>query len=196
MKLDEIDFKILSLLEKDPRISHRKIARKINSSTPTVSSKIKALEHLGIIKKYSIELDFKKIGNYKDVLIIECDPKKTKALEEKLSTLDNVRKIFKLESNAIMITFVYKNIEELHKLLDLLAENAVYYKRYSILSEEKSESDYLLDKDNPLKIKCYYCKGDIKGDPVIAKVRGENKYFCCNVCKSEYLKKIERLTAL
>ncbi len=196
MKLDDLDLKILSLLIDDSRISHRKIARKINISTPTVSSKIKVLEQLRLIKRYTAELDFIKLGNYKDLFIIECDPKKLKSLQDKLSDLSNVRRILNAESNVIIVTYVYKNIETLHEFLELLSGEMVTYKRYSILSENKSENETMLEKDTTLNIKCYYCKGDIKGEPVIAKVGGENKYFCCNVCKSEYLKKIERLTAL
>ncbi len=149
-----------------------------------------------MIKKYTAELDFIKLGNYKDIFIIECDPKKLKRLQDKLSDLSNVRRILNAESNVIIVTYVYKNIETLHEFLELLSEEMVTYKRYSILSEYKSENETMLEKDTTLNIKCYYCKGDIKGEPVIAKVGGENKYFCCNVCKSEYLKKIERLTAL
>lgn len=65
MKLDDLDLKILSLLIDDSRISHRKIARKINISTPTVSSKIKVLEQLRLIKKYTAELDFIKLETTK-----------------------------------------------------------------------------------------------------------------------------------
>ncbi len=117
-------------------------------------------------------------------------------MQDKLSDLSNVRRILNAESNVIIVTYVYKNIETLHEFLELLSGEMVTYKRYSILSENKSENETMLEKDTTLNIKCYYCKGDIKGEPVIAKVGGENKYFCCNVCKSEYLKKIERLTAL
>jgi len=44
MKIDNIDLKILELLSKDPKLSFRNIALKVETSTPTVIEKIKKME--------------------------------------------------------------------------------------------------------------------------------------------------------
>ncbi|PMP73272.1 MAG: AsnC family transcriptional regulator, partial [Aciduliprofundum sp.] len=36
MKLDDLDFKILDLMNENPRLSYRKIAEAVGSTTPTV----------------------------------------------------------------------------------------------------------------------------------------------------------------
>lgn len=61
-KLDEKDILILTLIQKNCKLTARKIARKINSPITTVFAKIKRMEELGIIKGYRAILDSKKLN--------------------------------------------------------------------------------------------------------------------------------------
>jgi len=61
-KLDEKDIAILTLIQKNCKLTARKIARKINSPITTVFAKIKRMEELGIIKGYRAILDSKKLN--------------------------------------------------------------------------------------------------------------------------------------
>ena len=59
--MDIIDRKILNLLQKDAKISHKEISGKLNMSRTPVFERIKKLERRGIIKKYITLLNSKKI---------------------------------------------------------------------------------------------------------------------------------------
>lgn len=61
-KLDEKDLAILTLLQKNCRMTAREIARKIDSPITTVFAKIKKMEQQGIIKEYRAVLDSKKLN--------------------------------------------------------------------------------------------------------------------------------------
>ncbi len=61
-KLDEKDLAILTLLQKNCRMTAREIARKIDSPITTVFAKIKKMEQQGIIKEYKAILDSKKLN--------------------------------------------------------------------------------------------------------------------------------------
>jgi len=61
-KLDEKDLAILTLLQKNCKITAKEIARKINSPITTVFAKIKKMEQLKIIKEYKAILDSKKLN--------------------------------------------------------------------------------------------------------------------------------------
>lgn len=61
LKLDEKDFRILALLQKNCRMTSKGIARKIDSPVTTVFAKIKRMEKLGVIKEYKAVLDAKKL---------------------------------------------------------------------------------------------------------------------------------------
>lgn len=60
--VDEISQKVLEEYLQDSRQSFREVARKIGISSGTVASRIKDLEESGIIKKYTTQLDYEKLG--------------------------------------------------------------------------------------------------------------------------------------
>lgn len=62
VKLDEIDLKILSELQRDSRKSYREIAQKIGVATGTVYNRVKSLTDVGIIRGYTSIVDPSKVG--------------------------------------------------------------------------------------------------------------------------------------
>ncbi|MFH1180393.1 MAG: Lrp/AsnC family transcriptional regulator [Candidatus Bathyarchaeota archaeon] len=60
--VDEISQKVLEEYLQDSRQSFREVARKIGISSGTVASRIKDLEQRGVIKKYTTQLDYEKLG--------------------------------------------------------------------------------------------------------------------------------------
>ncbi len=60
--LDEKDLSILEVMQANAKLSMNKIARKTGIPLATVHHRIKKLEREGIIKKYTIILDKKKLG--------------------------------------------------------------------------------------------------------------------------------------
>ena len=63
--LDQIDLKILSILQNNGRCHLAEIAKEVDLSSPAVMERVKKLETSGIIKGYQAVLDPKKVG--KDV---------------------------------------------------------------------------------------------------------------------------------
>ena len=61
-KLDEIDYKILNILQEDGRVPVAEIARQVKLASPSVHERISKLEQDGIIKGYTAILDSKKLG--------------------------------------------------------------------------------------------------------------------------------------
>lgn len=59
-RLDLIDYKIMSFLNKNSRISYAELSEKVSLTANGIKNRIKYLEHIKIIRKYSITLDFKK----------------------------------------------------------------------------------------------------------------------------------------
>ncbi|MFX1572122.1 MAG: Lrp/AsnC family transcriptional regulator [Promethearchaeota archaeon] len=48
--IDDIDCKIMELIQKEPNLTHTEIASYVNRSQPTVGMRIKKLENLGVLK--------------------------------------------------------------------------------------------------------------------------------------------------
>ena len=60
LKLDDIDRKIITLVQDDPNLTHTQIAEKIDRSQPTVGMRIKKLEKSGILQ-FQPGINFKKV---------------------------------------------------------------------------------------------------------------------------------------
>jgi Lrp/AsnC family transcriptional regulator, leucine-responsive regulatory protein len=69
MKLDEIDVMILSQLQNDSRLSIRELSKRINLSPPSVTERVRRLEDNGIIERYTIKINKKKLGFPIDCMI-------------------------------------------------------------------------------------------------------------------------------
>jgi DNA-binding Lrp family transcriptional regulator len=67
--IEDIDLRILSLLQEDCRLSFNKIAKKIGISVGTAFNHVKNLEKKGIIKGYTLQLDSSKLGYTFTVMI-------------------------------------------------------------------------------------------------------------------------------
>jgi DNA-binding Lrp family transcriptional regulator len=60
----DLDTEILKLLQRDSRLSYREIAKQLDISHVSVSSRVKALEESGVIKGYTTVTDPDKLNNY------------------------------------------------------------------------------------------------------------------------------------
>jgi len=120
-KLDEIDFKILSILQEDGRTPVAEIARQVKLASPSIHERISKLEQEGVIKGYAAILDSKKLG--KDVTAF-IGIKVNHALSSGDAVLNELMKIESiLESHTvtgdddILIKVKTENTTSLEKLL-------------------------------------------------------------------------------
>ena len=61
---NDIDSQILRLLAEDSRQSYRELAKQLNISHVSVSSRVKALEESGVIRGYTCVIDHDKLDYY------------------------------------------------------------------------------------------------------------------------------------
>ena len=105
--ISDLDFRILSLLQQDSRLSFNKIARKLGISVGTAFNHIKNLEKNGVLKGYTIVLDSDKIGYGLTALImIQTEGGHLPEIENEISKADNVIAVYDItgDYDAAMIT--------------------------------------------------------------------------------------------
>ena len=61
-ELDAVDWQLLTALQDDARLGYRELGRRIGMSPPAVASRIRRLEHLGVITGYSARVDPTRAG--------------------------------------------------------------------------------------------------------------------------------------
>lgn len=62
VRIDEVDLAILRALATDSRRSLRKLATEISMSAPTVAERVARLERAGVIRGYTVQLDWDRLG--------------------------------------------------------------------------------------------------------------------------------------
>ncbi len=121
-QIDEIDLKLLNLLQDNSRITIRKLSEKLFLSTTPIYERIKKLEKSGLIKQYITLLEPKKIERNLIVFISINLTKHTKdvveSFEKAIAKLDEVSECYYISGNFDFLLKVYcKNMDAYHDFL-------------------------------------------------------------------------------
>jgi len=119
--IDDIDNKIIKILINNSRIPNTKIAKLLNISEASVRKRIKKIIKIGIIKKFTVELNYNLLG-YKRVFIgLNIDKDKVFNILEKVSKNKNISNIYLAGGDHdILIDFLYTKPEELDEYIKYL----------------------------------------------------------------------------
>ncbi len=119
-QIDNLDKKILSMLDHDGRLPYTDIAKKLLVSPGTIHQRINKMTELGIIKGTKIILDYKKLG-YDVTSLLGIYLKSAKDLNkviEKLKTMKEVVDVYYTTgSYALIIKIHHKTIKDFHQFL-------------------------------------------------------------------------------
>ena len=60
--MDEVNVRLLELLQADPRLTMAELARQVSMSAPAVTERVRRLEEWGVIAGYRLQVDAKALG--------------------------------------------------------------------------------------------------------------------------------------
>lgn len=117
---DDLDPKILQLLQKDGKLTYEQIGEKLNRSQSTVRDRIKKMEEDRTILGYSAIVDQERIGIGVDAyLSADIDPSKSNTAMVALYTMENVSEILHLTGERrFLLRIKAANNKELTDLID------------------------------------------------------------------------------
>ena len=93
--LDEIDIKIIRLLQENSRISFNEIAKKIGISVGTAYNRVKTLEEKGVLKGYTALIDPIKMGyGITAIILIQAEGAHLVEVEKEVAKLSNVVSVY------------------------------------------------------------------------------------------------------
>jgi DNA-binding Lrp family transcriptional regulator len=94
-KINDLDLRILSLLQEDCRLSFNKIACKLGISVGTAFNHVKSLEKKGIIKGYKAILDSGKLGyGLTAIIMIQAEGTHLTDIENEIAKTANVVAVY------------------------------------------------------------------------------------------------------
>lgn len=119
--LDELDWKILNVLQENSRQTYTEIGRRLGVAHSTIYDRIKKLEKEGVIKRYTAVINREKIGMkyVTAIMTIFTNPKESENVAEQLAEYDEVLEVStSLSEELLIITkVVAKNREKLHSFI-------------------------------------------------------------------------------
>jgi Lrp/AsnC family leucine-responsive transcriptional regulator len=118
-KIDDNDRKIIEILSGNARISLRDIKKKVDLSPSSIRNRMERLVNLGIIKKYTVDVDYRKLGYDIQVLaLITSKPAESDTLCKTLSNFEEICDVHRTSGPANFICMIrVKDIGELTKFI-------------------------------------------------------------------------------
>ncbi len=115
-KIDDIDLKILTELQKDASISVPRLSKKISVNSSVVYSRIKRLSKRQLIKRFTIDVNEVALGYTVAAMIgLNIDSKVREQIFEEMLRMDSVRDIYEVTGRFdLLIKVKAKSLEELH----------------------------------------------------------------------------------
>ncbi|MCW4021057.1 MAG: Lrp/AsnC family transcriptional regulator [Candidatus Bathyarchaeota archaeon] len=108
-KLDDIDLRIVNLLQDDSRLSFNKIASKLGISVGTAYNRIKSLEQKGVLKGYTVLVDPFKLGfAMTAIVLIQAEGAHLVEVEKEIAKRNSVVSVYDITGDfdiAVVVRF-------------------------------------------------------------------------------------------
>ncbi len=117
--LDEIDKKIIEILQKNARTPYTQIAKDVGLSEGAIRKRIEALEKKGIIKRYVAVIDPRKMG-YNSITLLGLDAEPTKLLDiaNEIANIEEARNVYLTTGDHMIMAEIWaKDGKELSDIL-------------------------------------------------------------------------------
>ncbi|MFZ4464601.1 MAG: Lrp/AsnC family transcriptional regulator [Bacteroidales bacterium] len=151
-KIDEIDRKLLNLLQLNSRLTIRELSNKLFLSTTPIHERIKKLESSGHIRNYLTEVDPKLLGKKLIVYISVSLNDHTKAavedFESQMNALDEVMEAYYISGNFDFLLKVYcDDMEDYHSFithkLSVISNISQFFSSF-VMTESKVKRNFVL----------------------------------------------------
>ncbi len=126
MLVDSIDLKLLRLLGENSKRTLRELGREVGLSVSAVRKRIKRLENLRVIKKYTVVVDHKKLGlGLTAFANLDVDPRYVKDFIRMLSRYKGVYELHRVTGkHGLMLKIRARDMASLNKFLENLTDSS------------------------------------------------------------------------
>ncbi len=123
VKFDDKDARILSVLKENARLSRWQISKKVNLPVTTVHNRIKRMEKQNVIKNYTVEVNYEKIGKKVSAYVlstynIEREEGREREIPRELKKIEGVELVSQVTGKIDQILKIRcESVQELQRIL-------------------------------------------------------------------------------
>ena len=120
--MDEIDIKIIGLLQEDSRLSFNRIAKELGISVGTAYNRIRGLEEKGVLKGYTAIIDPVKVGyQLTAIILIQAEGKHLLEVESEIARMDNAISVYDITGEFdVAVIARFKDRFDMNKFIKAL----------------------------------------------------------------------------
>lgn len=194
MRLDQLDIRIVGLLQEDARLSYREIAERLGSTTPTVSARVKALEDIGLLQGYRAHLDHAVLGGTSYIVTLTVQPAAARDTLAIVKAMPGVYSVHLLAGGRL-VSHVHLRppaytLAHLHQALAQLPGLLTYDASEVIEGHEHPPVEALPEN---VAVPCHQCQGPIHADPVKGRFGERTHVFCCRHCLGTFRERYQEM---
>jgi DNA-binding Lrp family transcriptional regulator len=189
--LDDTDREILRLLVEDARRPYSDIAEAVDLSAPAVSDRVDRLRDLGLIRRFTVDLDRSLLREGVSVLVsLSARPGTGAAVREALSAVEAVESVFRTVDDRLVCTATVPEDDPEGALSAVLAREDV--REYEVrLLADREWTPRVGSAD--LAPTCVECGNTVTREGETERLDGEVYHFCCRSCRDAFVDQYERL---
>ena len=110
--------KLLEILEKNSRIPFLRLAKMFGVSETAIRKRVKTLERDGIIKRYTIEMDLKKLGLREAWIGIDTKPERYIEVIENIKRINDIKEFYlSTGDHMLMLKIIFRESHEIEDLI-------------------------------------------------------------------------------
>ncbi|MFX0045867.1 MAG: Lrp/AsnC family transcriptional regulator [Candidatus Hermodarchaeota archaeon] len=119
-KLKPADMQIVQMLLQNSRTRLNVLSEKVGLHPSTVAYRIKKLRAMGIIRKFTISVDWRKLGKTVEVaVLINCSPRNVSTLAKILAKFDEVIEVHSLAgSYNLLLMVTLRDMQEYKEFIE------------------------------------------------------------------------------
>jgi len=120
MSIDTLDMKIISCLIDNAKRTYRSISEDVGVSEATVKNRIDRLMERGVIQKFTVVLDYHKLGRaIKAFIGLRVQPAKLQAIVEHMKEHPDVHVLYRTSGDVdLLFEVIFEMMEDLNAFLE------------------------------------------------------------------------------
>lgn len=190
-ELDETDLEILQLLVADARRPYNEIADAVDLSPPTVSDRIDRLRELGVIRRFTVDVDRTLLSEGIAVLVdLHVAPGRVSEVRSGVEDVEGVEHVFVTADGHVVFHARLQDGDVEPLLGDALDVDAVREYEVKLLSDSVW---YPEPQGVEFALECDECGNTVTREGESARIDGNLYQFCCPSCKAKFEKQYEEL---
>jgi Lrp/AsnC family leucine-responsive transcriptional regulator len=191
--LDETDLEIIQLLMLDARRPYSEIADVVDLSAPAVSDRVERLQEMGIINRFTLDVDRSQLRGGIPVLItldVESASHSAASIKDDLIDEGAIEHVFTTAEADLVLYARVPDTDIASWLADTIDTGAVDNFEVTLLAGANWAPEL---GGTEFALSCAQCGNTVDSEGTATRIDGELYQFCCPSCEARFEEKYEQL---